>query len=549
MKRLHLKLALAVLLVTVACNTNSVLSVHPTLSIATDPVDFGSQPVLEKVTRVIKFSNIGKGTLNYSASVSTDSSTPLPGSADAGSPPDGGGPADAGGASDAGGSADAGDTDAGTSTGQLDTSVFSLSLADGGALPVDGDGGTAQLVNGEEIDVTVTFEASHQGVYAGTFTVTSDDPKLPKVTIPLTAQATTAAAVTIDPAGCLDFGRVPEGQTLIRQINVTSVGSAPLKIEQMSITGPSAAAFGFLGSSSGGTIDVTTPPTTVPINLKFSPQPALPNTNGAFTASLLMSTNAPDNRSVEVCLKGSINRAPVAVAQITAPHAGQNIYAPGTTVTVDGSMSTDPDGDLPLHYLWTWIDKPEGTTATILPDPMAATVTVNTDIPGTYVLQLVVTDSATPPANSKPVRVNIIVATDDHLRVELIWDTPVGNLDLHMRPVGTMLNSDSDCFGYNPMPMNWGSVDPPQYLGDKLSGFGPDYVDYKAPADGKYQVTVVYYSAQGAMNLQPTATVRVYEFGTIRSELTRVMMKPGDTWDAAVIDWPTGVVTPGAAAP
>ncbi|MCL4504354.1 MAG: PKD domain-containing protein [Deltaproteobacteria bacterium] len=63
----------------------------------------------------------------------------------------------------------------------------------------------------------------------------------------------------------------------------------------------------------------------------------------------------------------------------------------GAVVTLDGSGSSDPDGDS-LTYAWTFTSKPTGSTAT-LSDPTAAKPTFAADKTGNYVAQLIVTDS------------------------------------------------------------------------------------------------------------------------------------------------------------
>jgi hypothetical protein len=62
----------------------------------------------------------------------------------------------------------------------------------------------------------------------------------------------------------------------------------------------------------------------------------------------------------------------------------------GTTITLDGSQSTDVDGDT-LSYQWALTNKPTNSTAT-LSDPTAVNPTFLLDKPGTYTAQLLVHD-------------------------------------------------------------------------------------------------------------------------------------------------------------
>ncbi len=89
--------------------------------------------------------------------------------------------------------------------------------------------------------------------------------------------------------------------------------------------------------------------------------------------------SAPDSVSVS-----TDNSAPVA-------DAGPDQSAPvGTGVTLDGSGSSDVDGDV-LDFSWTFVSVPAGSTAS-LSDPAAVKPSFTIDIAGDYVLQLVVND-------------------------------------------------------------------------------------------------------------------------------------------------------------
>jgi hypothetical protein len=65
---------------------------------------------------------------------------------------------------------------------------------------------------------------------------------------------------------------------------------------------------------------------------------------------------------------------------------------PGTVTTLDGSASSDPDGDYPLTYLWQIVSKPEGSIAQ-LSSPNSVSPSFIPDILGDYTIELVVTDS------------------------------------------------------------------------------------------------------------------------------------------------------------
>ena len=92
----------------------------------------------------------------------------------------------------------------------------------------------------------------------------------------------------------------------------------------------------------------------------------------------------------------TVNSAPVANAG-----PDQETFV-GRTVTLDGSASSDVDGD-PLTFAWSLTSRPAGSTATFA-DPTAARPTFVADRPGSYVARLVVNDGT---VNSAPDTVTI----------------------------------------------------------------------------------------------------------------------------------------------
>ena len=86
------------------------------------------------------------------------------------------------------------------------------------------------------------------------------------------------------------------------------------------------------------------------------------------------------------CGKAKKNKEPVA-------NAGEDITVTvGTTVQIDGSDSTDSNGD-ELSYLWKVLSKPKNSQSDLVPDEIISSVTnLYIDIAGTYEVELVVND-------------------------------------------------------------------------------------------------------------------------------------------------------------
>jgi fibro-slime domain-containing protein len=104
---------------------------------------------------------------------------------------------------------------------------------------------------------------------------------------------------------------------------------------------------------------------------------------GSYVIQLVVNDGTVDSQPDTVSLEFD-NVKPVAEAG-----ADQSV-AVGTTVELNGSGSTDVNGD-PLTYTWTLLNQPDGSTAS-LSNADTMTPTLVTDQQGSYVVQLVVND-------------------------------------------------------------------------------------------------------------------------------------------------------------
>lgn len=391
----------------------------------------------------------------------------------------------------------------------------------------------ARLTGGTREKLAVTFVPRETRSYAAMLILESNDPSRPHVEVPLTGTGTTVAAVAVEPES-VDFGRVGQGRAALRRVRFTSVGTADLEIRALSFAEGSSAAYGFVGSTrtpqvvrarASGEADAF-----VEITLRFAPTSAAAETGG----TLLVETNDPARVHLAIPLTASVNLQPVAV-----PGADVRVL-PGTPVGFDGSASYDPDGDDPIRFRWTLVQRP-ATSAATLAGADGATPSFVPDEPGAYLVELVVTDAAALESRAERVTVNAVAS--ESLEVELVWSHPVADLDLHFLAEGGELYGESDCNGHQCAP-DFGAPGDPAHSGDKLSGFGPERVVWQAPQDGRYAVRVRYVSPQGSSEIQVRATVRFVLHGVIAREVQRVLETPGEVWDVAVVEWPSGRVTP-----
>lgn len=132
---------------------------------------------------------------------------------------------------------------------------------------------------------------------------------------------------------------------------------------------------------------------------------------GTYRLSLVVSdpwvASAPD--TVEVSFT---NLKPVA-------NAGPSQSVPvGTLVALDGTASSDPNGD-PLSYQWSFASVPAGSTA-VLVNPTAASASFTPDVAGIYVASLVVNDGV---LNSDPSTATVTATSSTAEVVETLRET------------------------------------------------------------------------------------------------------------------------------
>ncbi len=171
---------------------------------------------------------------------------------------------------------------------------------------------------------------------------------------------------------------------------------------------------------------------------------------------------------------GTVSSAPDTVAistENTAPvaDAGPDQTAFVTdTVTLDGSGSSDADGD-PLSYAWSFSSVPAGSIA-MLSDTTAEMPTFVIDLPGTYVVQLIVHDGTVSSApdtvsistdNSAPTAdpQSVSTAEDTGLGINLTGSDPDGDpmsFAIATGPTHGVLTGTPPSMTYTPGPNYFG---------------------------------------------------------------------------------------------
>jgi hypothetical protein len=395
---------------------------------------------------------------------------------------------------------------------------------------------------GENVPIVISFVPPKEQSYSATLAFDTDDMDNPSITVGISGQGSTRAVLGTSP-DMIDFGRVNECASAVQTFTIDSKGTADLKIEDLSFTEGTSPLFTRVGSwSTPATVPVKDKgglPGSITLTVKFTASAGMtmPATGGIHIKS-----NDPDRREVVIPLKATVNQAPIAMI---APLGNG---APGQSVMLDGSASMDPDGDTPLTYKWTLRQAPvSAVTMITAPDHAMTGMVLDPVLPGSYEVQLDVTDSAGA-KNCMPTRQTIVAAPAQKLLVEMFWDNQVTDIDLHvLRSTSAAVGrAPDDCFYANMQP-DWGQAGPdddPQLLRDALTGYGPEIFGYVNPVNATYRVVAEFANEHLAMSPDTNVTIRVYLFGVNKFEQTKKLTMSGQRWPAVDIAWPAGTVTP-----
>jgi hypothetical protein len=176
------------------------------------------------------------------------------------------------------------------------------------------------------------------------------------------------------------------------------------------------------------------------------------------------------------------NVAPVANAGPT-----QSVIAGSTVITLDGSLSTDANGDS-IQFAWTLTGKPQGSSAA-LSDLTSAKPTFVADLPGSYVASLVVNDGA---LNSNAASVTVTAATANA--------APIANAGSAQNVLtGTTVTLDgsaSSDANNDPLTYSWTLTDKPAGSAAALAGATLAKPTFTADVAGNYVAALTVNDGQ-----------------------------------------------------
>lgn len=405
-------------------------------------------------------------------------------------------------------------TNVGTNDGE---GVFTL-----GAFETEVPGGDGEIV------IPVTYAPQQYTSSTATLAIGTDDPENPILSVTLlgTGIETPKPDIDVSPLS-LDFGTVPAGVEGTLFFGIENVGDGALNLGEISLTG--SGAFGFVGDVEGTALP---PGQQSLVVVTYAPQ-----TDLGENATLIVTSDDPDEPEVTVVLIGNGGGDfDYPLADIACPATAH----PRETITLDGSGSMDPAGNLPLTYDWTLLSTPRGSTSALSEPSTQPLVYLWTDLAGEYEVELRVTNSIG--LTGAPVTCVIDAIPTENLHVELTWETGNADFDLHLlNGSGILFTDPDDCNWCNPSP-DWGvtavRTDNPTLVLDDQYGYGPEEITIDEPPDDTYQVKVHYFSDHGDGNV--TATVNIFTYGVLVASYQR-LMSLNDVWDVAEVRFPEGL--------
>lgn len=217
----------------------------------------------------------------------------------------------------------------------------------------------------------------------------------------------------------------------------------------------------------------------------------------------------PNNVSMEM-ETWKLTSTNVTVASNTSPiaNAGSDqTVSTGTTVTLNGSNSSDPDGDT-LTYLWDITIKPTGSIASVA-DATSANASFLPDVDGTYTVQLLVNDGTV----DSPADTLVVTATTANIApladagmTQTVYKGAAVNLDGSGSSDG-----DGDSLTYS-----WTMISKPAGSSTLLANTTTVSPSFVSDVDGVYDIELVVND--GTQNsLADTVIVTAVNVGTVTS--------------------------------
>lgn len=276
------------------------------------------------------------------------------------------------------------------------------------------------------------------------------------------------------------------------------------------------------------------PAESLTLDLVFAPTDTV-----LHSGELVIRSNDPDEAEVRIPVQGRGSQCPVAVAEVLDD--AEDIE-PLDTIRITGENSYAQSEETSIEaYDWVLEQRPVGSTA-ILDTIASERVQLTCDLAGDYVVRLTAIDSdGIRSCNDSVVRLHVEPSQDLH--IQLVWDHPTADLDLHLlRENGVIFTHDGDVYFSNREP-EWFTGEEassnPTLDADDNRGYGPENINIERPLPGsRWTVLVHYWNRQTDGDAFAIATLRLYAYGQVVADIPQTFDTDQSLWRAVEIVWP-----------
>ncbi len=218
---------------------------------------------------------------------------------------------------------------------------------------------------------------------------------------------------------------------------------------------------------------------------------------------------------------------------------------PLSQVILDASTSLPGSGSAITSTTWTLLSRPQDSR-TVIQTPAAistgfafeggAGLRDGIDVLGTYEVQLLIGNDI---GGTATTNVTVQAIPEADLYLQLTWDTPTEDLDLHLRrEEGIYCNGDGVFYG-NQTP-DWDGLaqtdGDPTLLIDDLSGYGPEAIAIPHPEDATYRVAIHLFTT--TLDAPVNANLNIFVNSTLFSRYQRTFLEGDRYWEVADVTFP-----------
>ncbi len=349
-----------------------------------------------------------------------------------------------------------------TLTAQQSSDVDGDLLTPQWALLVTPPGSTATIA--APTAVNPTFVADRDGVYVAQLIVHDGTAASPPATVVITTAANVLPVANADPDQTVSVSTL---------VQLDGSGSRDANGDRLAFfwaltTRPS--------GSHASLSDAATPNPTFVVDVA-----------GTYVAQLIVN-DGTGNSTPDTVVLSTGNLPPVANA------GPDQTVAAGDLVQLDGHGSHDANSDA-LNFAWAFIFAPSGSTAS-LADASSANPTFTLDVPGTYVVQLMVNDGT---LTSAPA--TVVISTINSAPVAQAGPDQLVSLDNRVRLDGSGSGDVDD----DPLTFSWAFVALPPGSTATLSNPQTDHPTFVADLAGTYILQLIVHD--GSLQSAPDSVV------------------------------------------